>query len=46
MTKEEYKKGLESKIGSMMRDGNVARIDVGLKNLPLPPEEEEKEKSE
>jgi len=45
MTKEEYKKGLESKIGKMISDNNVAIFNAGLKDTPLP-EEEKESKSE
>ena len=45
MTKEEFKRNLENKIGSMIECGNVATFNVGLKDLPLP-EEEEESKSE
>ena len=46
MTKEEYKKGLESKIGKMISDNNVAIFNAGLKDTPLPEEEESKSKED
>ena len=45
MTKEEFYKNLENKIGTMLSSGNVATFDAGLKDLPLP-EEEKESKSE
>jgi hypothetical protein len=43
MTKEEFKKGLESKIGKMIECGNVATFNAGLKDTPLPEESKSKE---